>query len=97
MSKSKKNTIDPEKMIENYGADAVRFFILSDSPPEKDVQWSEQGMTASYKFVQKFWLLHQKILDKINISSENQKQNSDNELDKFTAQLINRLNSHLIY
>ena len=64
MSKSKKNTIDPEQMIENYGADAVRFFILSDSPPEKDVQWSEQGMTASYKFVQKFWLLHQKILDK---------------------------------
>ena len=61
MSKSKKNTIDPEQMIENYGADAVRFFILSDSPPEKDVQWSEQGMTASYKFVQKFWLLHQKI------------------------------------
>ena len=57
-------------MIENYGADAVRFFILSDSPPEKDVQWSEQGMTAAYKFVQKFWLLHQKILDKINISSE---------------------------
>ena len=95
MSKSKKNTIDPEQMIENYGADAVRFFILSDSPPEKDVQWSEQGMTASYKFVQKFWLLHQKILDKINISSENQKQNSDIELDKFTAQLINKLNSHL--
>ena len=44
MSKSKKNTIDPEMMIKNFGADAVRFFILSDSPPEKDVQWSEQGM-----------------------------------------------------
>ena len=44
MSKSKKNTIDPERMMANYGADAVRFFILSDSPPEKDVQWSEQGM-----------------------------------------------------
>ena len=40
MSKSKKNIIDPAKMIEAYGADAVRFFILSDSPPEKDVQWS---------------------------------------------------------
>ena len=49
MSKSKKNTIDPEKMIETYGADAVRLFILSDSPPEKDIQWSEQGMVASYK------------------------------------------------
>ena len=55
MSKSKKNTIDPEKIIQNYGADAVRLFILSDSPPEKDVQWSEQGIIASYKFIQKFW------------------------------------------
>ena len=41
MSKSKKNTIDPEMIIENFGADAVRIFILSDSPPEKDVQWSD--------------------------------------------------------
>ena len=61
MSKSKKNVIDPEKIIENYGADAVRLFILSDSPPEKDIQWSEQGMVASYKFIQKFWILHNKI------------------------------------
>ena len=48
MSKSKKNVIDPEFIINNYGADAVRLFILSDSPPEKDVQWSEQGMVSSY-------------------------------------------------
>ena len=54
MSKSKRNTIDPENMINNYGADAVRFFILSDSPPEKDVQWSESGMISSYKFIQNF-------------------------------------------
>ena len=74
MSKSKKNTIDPENIIENYGADAVRLFILSDSPPEKDVQWSNQGMTASYKFVQKLWLLHQKIKNKISYS-EKQKKN----------------------
>ena len=44
MSKSKKNTIDPEIMIKKYGADAVRWFILSDSPPEKDIQWSDAGM-----------------------------------------------------
>ena len=55
MSKSKKNVIDPEFIIRNYGADAVRLFILSDSPPEKDVQWSEQGMVSSYKFIQKLW------------------------------------------
>ena len=52
MSKSKKNTIDPEGIIENYGADSVRLFILSDSPPEKDVQWTEQGIVACYKFIQ---------------------------------------------
>jgi len=62
MSKSKKNTVDPEKIIEEYGADAVRLFILSDSPPEKDVQWSEEGMNSSYKFIQKLWVLNQKII-----------------------------------
>ena len=61
MSKSKKNTVDPEVMIKEYGADAVRLFILSDSPPEKDVQWSETGMTSAFKFIQKFWLINQEI------------------------------------
>ena len=65
MSKSKKNVIDPENIINNYGADAVRLFILSDSPPEKDVQWSEQGMIASYKFLQKLWTLNKKIKNEI--------------------------------
>ena len=67
MSKSKKNVIDPEKIIENYGADAVRLFILSDSPPEKDIQWSEQGMVASYKFINKFWITSQKNFRKNKI------------------------------
>jgi leucyl-tRNA synthetase len=58
MSKSKKNIIDPESMIKIYGADAVRWFIMSDSPPEKDVQWSNQGVNASYKFLQKIWNLN---------------------------------------
>ena len=65
MSKSKKNTIDPENIIQNYGADSVRLFILSDSPPEKDVQWSEEGIISSYKFIQKLWSLHKKIIDEI--------------------------------
>ena len=95
MSKSRKNTIDPERMIDNYGADAVRLFILSDSPPEKDVQWSEQGMTAAYKFIQKFWLLHKKILEKINSSSEVLNLSSGEELEKYTNNLINKLNKQL--
>ena len=65
MSKSKKNTIDPENIIAIYGADAARLFILSDSPPEKDVQWSEEGIASSYKFIQKLWNLNQKIIEEI--------------------------------
>ena len=55
MSKSKKNTIDPEIMIEKFGADAVRWFILSDSPPEKDIQWTDAGVISANKFLQKIW------------------------------------------
>ena len=55
MSKSKKNTIDPETMIKKYGADAVRWFILSDSPPEKDIQWSDTGVVIhQINFYKKF-------------------------------------------
>ena len=92
MSKSKKNVIDPENIINNYGADAVRFFILSDSPPEKDVQWSEQGMLSAYKFVQKFWVLHQKIKASIK---NNQQDKEDVVLKKFTNQLVNKTTQNL--
>ena len=91
MSKSKRNTIDPEKIINNFGADAVRLFILSDSPPEKDVQWSEQGMKASYKFIQKLWTLHEKIKQIINKNIKGDKE----EISKYTNQLINKVNSNL--
>ncbi len=96
MSKSKKNTIDPEEMIENYGADSVRLFILSDSPPEKDVQWSEQGMVASYKFIQKFWLLHKKFSEKINSSENKGNIEADIKIQKLSNQLIEKVNKNLI-
>ena len=92
MSKSKKNTIDPENIIKNYGADSVRLFILSDSPPEKDVQWSDQGMLASFKFVQKLWALNSKILDKIKDNNQN---DEGKNLTKFTNQLINKVTQNL--
>ncbi len=92
MSKSKKNTIDPEKIISQYGADSVRLFILSDSPPEKDVQWSDQGMIASYKFVQKFWLLNQKIIEHIN---KKDIDGEDNELTIYTNKLIEKFTQSL--
>ena len=86
MSKSKKNTIDPESIIKNYGADSVRLFILSDSPPEKDVQWSEQSMQASYKFIQKFWLLNNKI--KASISIKKEQKDSPKKLNEFKYNII---------
>ena len=54
MSKSKKNVVDPDPIIDQYGADAVRFFMLSDSPPERDLPWSEAGIEGSWRFVQRF-------------------------------------------
>ena len=91
MSKSKKNTIDPQNIVEKYGADAVRFFILADSPPEKDIQWSEEGMISSYKFIQKFWLLSEEIF---KISNE-KLYDQNNELEIFTNQIINKINQAL--
>ena len=91
MSKSKKNTIDPQDIIKEYGADAVRFFILADSPPERDVQWSDEGMKSSYKFIQKFWVLNEQILKLCKNNSENYNA----ELDIFTNQALNKINQAL--
>ena len=99
MSKSKKNTIDPSVMIKNYGADAVRFFILSDSPPEKDVQWSDQGMQSSFKFIQKFWGLHCKLKDEYFVNSKDKKGISetldDKEINVFTNEIIYKITYNL--
>ena len=93
MSKSKKNVIDPENIMNSYGADAVRLFILSDSPPEKDVQWSEQGMNASYKFLQKLWTLHNKI--KVKIQNNLNLTGSEKNLENFTNQMISKITNNL--
>jgi leucyl-tRNA synthetase len=57
MSKSKRNTVDPEPILAKYGADAVRWFMLSDSPPERDLEWSEAGIEGAARFVQRVWRL----------------------------------------
>ena len=95
MSKSKKNTVDPEEMINQYGADSVRWFILSDSPPEKDVQWSESGAASSNKFLQRMWnLTHtlikrkdrsadEKINNKFNLKIDNIISKIDRSIEEF--------------
>ncbi len=57
MSKSKKNVVDPDEIVARYGADAVRWFMLSDSPPERDLPWSESGIEGCGRFVQRLWRL----------------------------------------
>ncbi len=59
MSKSKKNVVDPDTIIARHGADAVRWFMLSDSPPERDLPWSESGIEGCARFVQRLWRLFQ--------------------------------------
>ncbi len=71
MSKSKKNTIDPEPIVEQYGADAVRWFMLSDSPPERDLPWSEAGIEGAWRFVQRLWRI---------VSAEEQGEGEDIDL-----------------
>ena len=92
MSKSKKNTIDPEEIINNYGADSVRLFILSDSPPEKDVQWSNEGMSSSFKFVQKFWTLKDKIAKEIE---KNHPKTEVEDLEIVTNKFIDNIEKNI--
>lgn len=76
MSKSKKNTVDPEPIVDQYGADAVRWFMLSDSPPERDLEWTENGIEGAWRFVQRLW----RLFDGLAESAESARE--DSELDR---------------
>ena len=65
---------------------------MSDSPPEKDVQWSDTGMEGSYKFLQKLWTLHNTFLKKINLDES---KNKDDDISKFTNNLINKVTQNI--
>ena len=91
MSKSKKNVIDPQSVIDMYGADAVRWFVLSDSPPERDIQWSDEGISGSYKFIQKIWNISEKI------TSIQKKNSLTNEIKNNLNKLINKLIKEVTY
>jgi len=70
-------------------------FILSDSPPEKDVQWSDQGMLASYKFIHKFWLIHQDIKKRILLKKDSERSSAEDELSQFTNELVDKVTRNL--
>ncbi len=89
MSKSKKNVVDPNDIIELYGADTARWFMLSDSPPERDLQWTENGITSSYRLINKLWEFVDKYRSyKTNDSDDNK---TINELKK----IINEVSSNI--
>ena len=60
MSKSKKNVVDPDEIINNFGADTARLFMMSDSPPERDLEWSIEGIKATYKYLKEFLSIYKK-------------------------------------
>ncbi len=80
MSKSKKNVVDPNDIIETYGADTARWFMLSDSPPERDLQWTETGIAASFKFINKLFELASKYKEYKSSSSHNDEALEDLKL-----------------
>jgi leucyl-tRNA synthetase len=80
MSKSKKNVVDPDTILDQYGADAVRWFMLSDSPPERDLPWSEAGIEGTWRFVNRLW----RIIE----SHDTNAQGEDKPLDKILHRAI---------
>ncbi|MDD3593378.1 MAG: leucine--tRNA ligase [Candidatus Gastranaerophilales bacterium] len=68
MSKSKGNTVDPDEIFKSYGADTARLFILSDSPPERDFDWSDAGVEGCYKFLNRVWRSIASVQDKLDIN-----------------------------
>ncbi len=90
MSKSKGNTVDPDEIFENYGADTARLFILSDSPPERDFDWTDAGAEGCYKFLNRVWRLVYKChaeLDSASLEIPGQARN-DNPLTRKTHMII---------
>ena len=89
MSKSKKNVVDPNDIIELYGADTARWFMLSDSPPERDLQWTDTGISASFKFMNKLY----EFIEKLNKYESNDK--NDSEIIEDLKMVINQVSQNI--
>jgi len=87
MSKSKKNVVDPMNIIASFGADTARWFVMSDSPPERDVEWTSSGAEAAFKHLSRVWTLS----DRIGQMPEGHKGEGDDDLAKATARAIDEV------
>ncbi len=93
MSKSKKNTVDPDEMIKIYGADTVRLFMLFAAPPEKDLEWSEAGAEGSSRFLNRVWRIIHKWHDKLSGAVEGESTDAARSLRRKTHQTIKRVSN----
>ncbi len=82
MSKSKGNTVDPDDIFKRYGADTARLFILSDSPPDRDLDWSDEGVEGCFKYLSRIWRLFGLVEDKISLNVTEPDINTLNDLEK---------------
>jgi leucyl-tRNA synthetase len=98
MSKSKKNVIDPEDIIEAYGADTARWFMLSDSPPERDLDWTEAGIAGAWRFVNRIWRLAtpaKRAIAEVDAPAPNRFESETMELRRSTHKSIVRVTEDL--
>ena len=91
MSKSKKNVVDPENIIDEYGADTARLFMLSDSPPERDINWSLSGINGAWKFTQKFWRTVSNCENIFNVNM----QNKPDQFDQISISFRKKIHKYL--
>tara|TARA_B110000037_G_scaffold23606_1_gene26974 strand:- start:814 stop:3396 length:2583 start_codon:yes stop_codon:yes gene_type:complete len=91
MSKSKKNVVDPENIIDEYGADTARLFMLSDSPPERDINWSLSGINGAWKFTQKFWRTVSNCENIFNVNI----QNKPDQFDQISISFRKKIHKYL--
>jgi leucyl-tRNA synthetase len=83
MSKSKRNVVDPDTIIESYGADTARWFMLSDTPPERDIEWTDAGANGAWRFTQKVWRI-------VNESADFERSSDSNEAGRALARITHR-------
>ena len=92
MSKSKKNVVDPSNIIDLYGADTARWFMLSDSPPDKDLEWTESGIAGSFKFINKIWNLLGEVLDDTFQSTGDESDTLNEKIDETVENVTQNIN-----
>ncbi|MDP4822570.1 MAG: leucine--tRNA ligase [Aestuariivirgaceae bacterium] len=96
MSKSKKNVVDPELIIERYGADTARWFMLSDTPPERDIEWTEGGVEGAWRFTQRIWRVVHEIADRAgNAAAADTTSGDALKLRRVVHQALNSLTSDI--